>query len=167
VLFETEAGPSVFRPEFALDLDAGSEQIQLVVARIAKGATLGAMVDEVDRRTRPRRFGPNDILQVPDVGLSLEHRFRELEGPSRRILNPGCEGLYIDVAKQSIRFDLDKGGAELRAEAAIVLRPIPARFDCDGPFLVFMRRRAAKRPFFALWVDGPEVLKPLGRLQSP
>ena len=160
VLFRKVEGVSNRPREFAIDLDAASKDIQLVVACVPRAATLKEILADVLGREGGGGFGPNDVLLVPEVALSVVHRFQELEGPARRLLNPGCEGLYIDSAQTGIRFTLDKGGADLQAEAAIVFRPIPDLFLCDRPFLIFMRLRGSKDPFFAMWVENEEVLKP-------
>lgn len=38
------------------------------------------------------------------------------------------------------------------------IRSAPRHFVFDGPFLIYLKRRAGGRPFFALWVDGAELL---------
>ena len=60
---------------------------------------------------------------------------------------------------QSIRFTLNRGGAELASEAKVIYMPIPRVFVIDGPFLLVVRKRGADHPFLALWVEDPELLK--------
>ena len=72
-------------------------------------------------------------------------------------------------ALQAIRFRLDRSGAELRSEALLPAAPgvkpeptRPRRLVFDRPFLVYLKMRSGGRPFFAAWIDGPELLRPFG-----
>jgi hypothetical protein len=69
----------------------------------------------------------------------------------------------IVLAMQSIRFRLDERGAILKSEAGVALSEDgskPRQFIFDKPFLILLERRDAARPYFALWVDNPELLAP-------
>ncbi len=103
-------------------------------------------------------IGPNDVLLVPDLFWRITHRFSELEG--RAFLNPKLKGQSLDIAQQDILFRLDRSGAELRSESKMYCAPIPTYFVVDRPFLIFMRKRDATEPYFAMWVDNAELLTP-------
>ena len=72
----------------------------------------------------------------------------------------------IVLAVQNIRFRLDEHGAILKSEAADgeevrVRKPKkPRQFIFDKPFLILLERKDAAQPYFALWVDNPELLVP-------
>jgi hypothetical protein len=159
VLYGRDSGNPSRPAQFAIDLDRNSADVQWVVARVAPGATLGEMVSDVLGRSDLAGFGPAAILLVPEVSLAVGHRFPELEGKS--LLNPAARGLHIERAETGIRFEMDRSGAALETEASIVLRRAPTVYALDGPFLLFMRRRGAPEPFFALWVEDPSALKRL------
>jgi hypothetical protein len=166
-----------FQPEsFAIDLCRTSEPSQVIVARVARGATLGATVADVEYRIKaavaeramaesanpglrrdPERdgLGINDVLLVPVVSFRVAHRFREVEGV--RVAGPKGWG-PIDLAEEVIAFRLDKGGMELAAQAKARMKPMPTHYLVDGPFLVYAKRRDAKRPYFAAWVENAELL---------
>ena len=76
----------------------------------------------------------------------------------KRFLNAGFEGYYIAKAMQTIRFKLDRSGAELASEAQMPCKPMATHFVCDRPFLIFVKKRGAERPFFVMWVDNAELL---------
>lgn len=122
-----------------------------------------------------------DIVKAPPVVKGAEELCRRLNGtsPVEADLPVGAfyaaagwtkDGIQerirkemgeagISDALQLIRFRLTREGAELQSEAKILVRPAASRFIFDGPFLVSLKKRAGGRPFFALWVDGPEILE--------
>ncbi|MFG0318862.1 MAG: hypothetical protein ACF8XB_16440, partial [Planctomycetota bacterium JB042] len=55
--------------------------------------------------------------------------------------------------------------AELESEAVMVLRASAVldarRLVFDGPFLVMLLREGAARPYFAAWIETPELLLPI------
>ena len=75
-----------------------------------------------------------------------------------------CKGLPIVLALQNVRFRLDEHGAILKSEAAMAAeaadRRSLAQFIFDKPFLILLERKDAAQPYFALWVDNPELLAP-------
>jgi len=157
--------------EFAIDLCAGSSPSQIVVARIKREATLAAAIRRVEKECAQyealkkkspgrsdlfERIGPNDVLLVPDLFWKVSHRFSELEG--KRFANAKLKGQPLMIAQQDISFRLDRGGAELQSEAKMVCAPIPTYFVFDRPFLIYMKKRNAKEPYFAMWVENAELL---------
>lgn len=72
-------------------------------------------------------------------------------------------GTPIGACQQTIRFRLDECGAVLKSEAAAATKSAealdePRQFVFDRPFLILLERREAANPYFALWVDNPELL---------
>ncbi|MCY3021904.1 MAG: hypothetical protein NTW87_23075 [Planctomycetota bacterium] len=152
--------------EFAVDPCNGSSPYQLVLACVKPEGTLGETVAALDKKaaeaagTRDREtLGPNDVLLVPNAFWEITHRFRELEGKERLLLNQGFEHYYVDTALQTTRFRLDRSGAELSSEAKMFLRPFPSYYVFNRPFLIIMRKRGAAQPFFVMWVDNAELLE--------
>ena len=152
--------------EFIVDLCRDSTPNQIVLACVAPRGTLSETLDDVNQKIRdfasdaapPGEFGPNDVLLVPNLNWTIDHRFTELEGADKRIRNPGFNGYYIKTAAQTIRFRLDRSGAELASESKLYVKPLPTYYICDRPFLIFMRKRGQECPFFAVWVDNAELL---------
>ena len=99
------------------------------------------------------------MLLVPNLNWELQHSFSELEGTDKRLLNPGFEEYSFAKVMQTIRFKLDRSGAELASETQMVCKPMATHFICDRPFLIVVKKRAgAEHPFFAMWVDNAELL---------
>ena len=157
--------------EFILDLCHDSETDQLIVACVPPQPTLAETIEDVNSKIREidekRRkqdvFGrwtlsSIDVLLVPNMNWTIDHRFSELEGPEHSFKNSGFEGNYVYTAAQMIRFQLDRSGAELASEAKLRCKPMRTFFVFNRPFLLFMRKRGQEQPFFALWVDNADLL---------
>lgn len=153
--------------EFVLDPCKDSHPHQLILAKVKRNATLAetlvdvkAKITETQKDEDAPRFYPRDTLLIPNMNWRIEHRFTELEGPDKRFLNPTLQGLYLDTALQTIQFQMDRSGAELASEAKVIVKPGASFFHFDRPFLIIMKKRDAKQPFFVMWVDNAELLCP-------
>jgi hypothetical protein len=163
VLYLTK-DPDKSRPvEFALDLCRNSKPNQVILAQVAPKETLGATLADLEQKMAHeppdqhfRRLDINSVLLVPNLRWSLSHHFAELEG--KRLLNDGFEGINLGAAIQRIDFRLDRSGVELRSEAAKTIKDMAPDFLFDRPFLIVVKKRAAKRPFFVMWVENAELL---------
>ncbi len=144
---------------FALDLCGRSNPSQIVVACIPRKGNLAEAVFFVEnhRKTRSReRPGPTDWLLVPDMVWRLSHRFTEIE---RGFQNAKLRDQRMDLAQQDISFRLDRSGAELSSQVRLECMPKANHYVLDRPFLIYMKKRGAKQPYFAMWVDNAELLK--------
>jgi hypothetical protein len=155
--------------DFIVELVIKSEGDRLILAKIEPGQTLGAAVETVQERTaraEPSPAGRGDVLRVPRLNFDLTRRYRELEGRRLVSSNPGvADDLILLSAVQNTRFQLDEKGVRLRSESH-------TSFGCgasppphvnrvmvfDKPFLILLQRAGASLPYFALWVDNPEIL---------
>jgi hypothetical protein len=160
-----EAGGDQEMKEFVCDPCKNSSPYQVVVALVKPGRTLAATLADVQQKikaTPTSHFAsglhPRDTLLIPNLNWKITHRFKELEGPDKQFQNPSLRGLYLDTALQVIQFKLDKGGADLASEAKIQVKPGASFFHVNRPFLVYMKKRDAGRPFFVMWVDNAELL---------
>jgi len=153
--------------EFILDLCKTSQPYQIVLARVDRKPTLTDTLADLEQKvtaqpapeTRMSRLYPRDTLLVPNIAWRVSHRFKELEGKDKQFLNPLLRGLYLDTALQSIQFRLDRSGAELASESKVFVKPGASFFHLNRPFLVYMKKRDRKHPFFVMWVDNAELLE--------
>jgi hypothetical protein len=154
--------------EFIIDPCRHTMPYQIILARVARQATLAETLARVNDAIARMDVAPDggelvegSTLLVPSIRWRLEHRFREIEGTDKPLLNRGHEGNWLGVALQRIDFDLLRTGARLRSEA-VVLEEKRAesrrRFVFDRPFLIIMRTRGTTEPFFVMWVDNAELL---------
>jgi hypothetical protein len=139
--------------EFVVDLYQDSKPNQIVLACVEPKDTLAQTIEDIDSREMEypeyhSRFGPNDVLCVPNLFWKIEHQYPELEG-----------GL-IQKARETIEFRLNRSGAELRAQSKIYCTPMPRHFVFDRPFLIYMKKRGAEHPYFAAWIGNEELLTP-------
>lgn len=163
-------GYSNHEEEFAVDLDADSETYQVVAALVEPKDTLAATYDYVVEKTKEyldsgatTSFELRDKLAVPEMDWKINHHFSELEG--KYFLNDGFEDQFVDTALQTIQFKLNKEGVELKSEAVIkgdmaVGPGYSGRdFVFNKPFIIYIKKRDADTPVFAMWVDNSELLK--------
>jgi len=96
---------------------------------------------------------------IPIFSVGITRRYHELEG--KHLLNDGFSGLPITLAQQLIRFRLDENGARLEStsEFAVGAFAIPKRMVFDKPFLIYLREIKSERPYFAAWIETPELLE--------
>jgi hypothetical protein len=162
-------GPDEPPREYVVDLDPKSGPQQIVLAMMKRPTTLAEGIAWVEKNTASgdsEGFRGGESLIVPEVAMGIVHHFAELEGPDRVFLNPVLREDYVAVARQFIQFRLDRGGAELRAEAefaaakAAMPSGAPLQLLFDRPFLLLMKKRGASRPYFAVWIDNLEILEP-------
>ncbi len=139
--------------EFAIDPCKDSSPNQVVLAVLPRKQTMGEILKDLEKKIATygleehlHSFGRLDSFLVPNMHWKIKHRFKELEGP------------VIGPALQVIEFKLDQRGASVSSQAIIGIKGGPRLFHFDRPFLIYMKKRDAKHPFFVMWVDNAELL---------
>ncbi len=153
--------------EYIVTLDSASDT-QIVLASIAPKATLAATVADAEAKmtaSTESKLGEKDTLVIPNMKWQIMHDFTALEHD--HLANPGFTGYAVEKAEQSIDFTLDHAGAKLSSEATIVMsqdseaEAAPRHLLFNRPFLIYLRQNVqgkSGQPFFAMWVDNPELL---------
>jgi len=167
VLFVGKRGPSSgFEPaEFAVDLCRRCNPVQVVFARVNPGETLATTLDDLQRKIdqgppsshKSGNLEHNDILLVPDMHWRIAHDFESLMKGT--IENRAMAGFPMVVARQDLHFRLDRSGANLESQSRHIALCAPLVLKPSGPFLVYMKKRRAARPFFVMWVANAELLR--------
>lgn len=103
---------------------------------------------------------------APKMNYDVTRSYKEIIG--KALVNPKAAGYFIAEAIQNIRFRLDEKGAVLKSEALIIAPTAMPMNESrmmifDKPFLVLMMKKGRNIPYFALWVDNPELLVPSGK----
>jgi hypothetical protein len=156
---------------FIVELKTTPAGDRLLLAKVHPKDTLGELVAEIRTRAanyQPQPAGTNDVIEVPKIGFDILREYAEIENrwlvPLGRNVAPD---LFVRSAMQSIKFDMDERGVELRSEAHMTLgcsaEQVPVRphiMIFDRPFLLMLERTGARTPYFVLWVDNPEILIP-------
>lgn len=166
VLFRTEGegrGPVPALDEYGLDLCKTSEPWRLVVAAIHRPESLAGGIARAQKLAKecPHQpdyqysIGPNDQLLVPQQHLECSSH------ATHSVKNAG--GSVPMEITQTIRWDLDRGGAELKTEAKVEVLPIPSLYYFDKPYLIYVETREKHQPIFAMWVDNGDCLQSFER----
>jgi hypothetical protein len=144
--------------DFVIGLKTKSEGDRIILAKIEPGETLAATVARVRKRTAGNKAETavsNDIFILPRVSFDLTREYAELQ--NHQILS----------AVQTIRFEMNEKGVELESESHISFGcgskhspEIKHRMVFNKPFLILLERDGAPMPYFALWIDNPELLIP-------
>lgn len=151
--------------DFIAELKTKRNNHQLILAKTPPELTLGATVNTVLNRishTAPTPFPKVGKFVVPVIDFDLVTDYPEVTNRPLSVRNPLLAGNPILRAQQSIRFKLDEYGAVLKSEAAI--EAVSCKMETsnnlifDKPFLVLMKLTASENPYFAMWIDNPEVL---------
>jgi hypothetical protein len=152
---------------FAVDLCKSSIPNQVVLASLSKKATLGETLSDLAKKSSSfiakgtdLRFDDRDSLGVPNMHWRIKHRFSELQGQDKALLNRSLQGQWIGEAIQLIEFKLDRRNASVTSQAMMKTfgQAGPRTFLFNSPFLLYMKKRGAKHPFFVMWVDNAELL---------
>jgi hypothetical protein len=152
---------------FAVDLSSQSKPSQLILAKVPRRDTLAATVAALNDKltgAELKRLPYSATLLVPNLNWRIEHHYRELEGST--ILNPGMQGRHLVTAFQFVDFKMDRFGAAVESGALLGSDnghtpkpdPNPDHYHFDQPFLIVLKKRDAKNPYFVMWVDNAELL---------
>ena len=158
--------------DFVVELKTTPEGDRLILARVQPQGTLQNTVTalrlRIARSGQPEPAGTNDVLIVPRITFDLLREYTEIE---RLRLVPAGTNVAPDLsllsALQTIKFEMNEKGVELKSEAHMAFGcgregepPRKHIMIFNQPFLVLLERTGARMPYFALWVDNPELLVP-------
>jgi uncharacterized membrane protein YhaH (DUF805 family) len=131
----------------------------LYLAMVPPLTTLGETAKDV--LSRVKRVEPSSLremmsLIVPVIDFDLTRDYEELTDRPLRVKK--FDGQPIGIAKQQIRFKLDERGAVLKSEAIIETIGVSPDILFNKPFLVLLQYQDNEMPYFAAWIDNPELL---------
>jgi hypothetical protein len=152
--------------DFVIELKTRNEADQVIMAKVQPQATLKDTIEGVLARSAQdsgEHLNGDDVLKVPMINFDLRRSYDELVGHEFLAANGVTDPYVIEKALQSIRFELNEAGVQLRSEVFIFvgvtsIPPQPRRLIFDKPFLFMMKLRDADLPYFAMWIDNPELL---------
>lgn len=153
--------------DFVIELKTRSEADQVILAKVQPQATLAETIESVLTREPDEWIEPfddSDVLKVPMMNYDIRRSFDELTYHPFAVAGLEYEAYYIEMATQNIRFELNEAGVRLKSEVFIFAAPTasappePRYLVFDEPFLLMMKLRDADQPYYAMWVDNPELL---------
>ncbi|MCE1246973.1 MAG: hypothetical protein LWY06_10030 [Firmicutes bacterium] len=152
------------KKEFIVRLITENQNEELILAAIEPDGNIYQTWKKAEKTAAsvaPAKLGPDDILQIPEIDLFIDHSYKELIG--KRVKNKGFGQYQIAKAQQVTKFKLDKTGAFLKSKAEILMVKGMANFESkklifNKPFLLYMKEKKGKNPYYMMWVDNPEVM---------
>lgn len=151
--------------DFIICLESKSKDDDFILAKVEPKQTLLETVKMVEDRIKngkQEKLEKGDTVQIPSIDFDIRHSCNELEG--KGLKNQGFDEYVISKAIQDTRFKLDEKGAVLKSEAKIVVvkgemkMRKEMKLVFDKPFIVMIKDRNSKLPYFALWVGNTELL---------
>ena len=98
---------------------------------------------------------------MPNLEIDVLRKYEELSGA--KFTAPKADGV-INVAMQTIKFNIDEKGGSIKSEAVMDVTftsaimkpeelPKPRYFYCDDEFVMFLVEDGKDNPYFAVKVD--------------
>lgn len=148
--------------DFIIKLLTDSPNDELILAKVKPESTLLETIEDVNRRINNGQYDSlreNDVLKIPKFSFKLSHQYSELIG--KKILTPAFSDYLISEVKQDITFVLDERGAIFVSKSLFTATKgidIARHLVFDQPFLLYMKERGARYPYFAMWVENTELM---------
>ncbi len=139
--------------EFAIDLCKYSNPYQVVISVVEPKQTLGETIEYINGKiedfkitkdpSNESKFIGYDILLVPEMFWQINHQFKELKNVE---------------AYQEISLRFDRSGTVLEDKSKPMKNSVTRRFECNRPFMLYIKKRNSAQPFFVMWIDNAELL---------
>ncbi len=155
--------------DFIIELKTNSPIDQVILAKVVPADSFNECIENVLKRMSNgtsvnMQYG--DVLKIPKNNFDILRKYSELSYKKLRVKNPKiAKDLFVLSAEQSIRFQLDEEGVKLKSESQVsfgcskTMEPIPQHIMIfDKPYLVLLKNRDSDVPYFAMWIDNPELL---------
>lgn len=108
-------------------------------------------------------FNEDDKVEIPIIEFNLEKMFKKIVGSTFKANN---EEFKMFEAYQRNAFILNENGVEIESEAEMSAdaaeeteRPKPKMMIFNKPFVVLLKRKDAKNPYFGVYITNDELLK--------
>ena len=166
--------------DFAIRLRPKDEEheIILVMKKFDRKMTLGKEVKKWQQRATVFEdlftyesqwrygFGEEDELRVPSIAFNLSSEYPDI---LNSLFSTSTNEFVVDECYQRTAFILNEKGAEIESEAAMGQKseakvensdpPQPKKLIFDQPYLIFLKRSDSNNPYFAMYVDNPELME--------
>jgi len=151
--------------DFIVELTSINKNHHLYLAKIPPNKTFKETVDSVQQRIAssvPDRRFLYSTFEVPILNFDILRNYSELTNKPIVLKKSDIHEPVLAMAVQKIRFSLDERGAVLKSVSMVMVKSacamMPKDLIFDKPFLIMLQYKDAKVPYFAAWVDNPEIL---------
>lgn len=155
-----EQDNSKYDNTFAVKLKT-KEGDEIIVYRTDDKKTFDEYYNDIkiktNKYTGKRKLQEYEEVIIPFVKVDGTVSYDELKGKTIKNTN----GMYISVAVQNVKFDLNEKGCNLASESQMVpiyLAESDRSFLFDDTFIIFMKEKDSDNPYFALKVDNDDIL---------
>ena len=177
--------PKLYDAEYVVELKSKNKNVRLVLAQIKPRKTLADNAKYIIELIKkdPKKYAEsagrleNEPFAVPNIQFKASKMLNEFKGNVLISKNPKLNKQELKAMFMGMKFKLDKKGAEVKAEAAMLCErkcALPQRqrsFVFDKPFFVMVMPADKDTPDFICWIANPEILeietkkrlKPAGR----
>jgi hypothetical protein len=148
--------------DFIVRFKTDNIEEELVLARVEPMGTLMETINLVQNRIDTKivqSLREGDSLMIPKFYINISHSYDELIG--KRITNAGFNKFNFAHALQDTVFSMNpkvvkasSGSRSRSSDSSVEGRELLF----NRPFLLYIKEKNAKEPYFALWVDNPEIL---------
>ena len=146
------------KEDFAVKLSTKTNDEIIVVRGNEDAKTFKEIYENATKKENEykgsRSFSKKDILKIPNISFDIKREFKELE--NKHFFLPNGEKYFIDMAVQTIQFDLDKKGGKIKSEAGMGIKESSAEildesreFLVDDEFTIFLKEKDKDLPYFA------------------
>lgn len=145
--------------DYAVMLDTkGNDEVYLY--KNATNKPFNYIYEDINKKSKAytgnTEFKRIDELKIPNIEFFEEKSFDELT--NRRVMGTN---LVINQAMETVKFNMDNKGVKLKSEAAMTIMKtsllppeelVPRFFYFDDTFVIFLKEKGKKHPYFALRV---------------
>lgn len=145
------------KEDFAIKLLTQSND-EIIISKGSQQDTFLTMYQEIMQKSKEFKgtqgFSKTDTLKIPNIAIHLKEEITELE--NKPFLFSNGDSYYIEKALQTIEFELNKKGGEIKSEAgmmvlknALTIEEKPREFWVDDTFTIFLNEKGKEIPYFA------------------
>ncbi len=146
--------------EMIIELKTTNKDHHLILALVPPKNTLAETISAVDEFIKLGEketyiIRENTNINIPIINFDITQSYPELENLK---IGPGT----IEQSKQRIKFKLNESGAFIISEAIVFFglgSSFVSNIIFDKPFLVMLRYKDEKKPYFAAWIGNSELLE--------
>lgn len=148
--------------DFIIKLQPQDLKEEIIIAKIKPEDTLEKTMEKAEEKIKrgeksSLKFG--ETLAIPNFDIDIETDYKQIE--KQKFINKGFENTYIGKATENTKFKMVQKGLIVTSKFSEIILKKKAKkrwFVCDKPFLVYIKIKGSKKPYFAVWVNNPEVL---------